>query len=157
MAAFRNTRGIGWVGGCLIVVVLFALLAGGGGYFAFRKAMSRGAEELTKQLKDHPVILQHIGSIREVQEQLTRGPEYLTTEQIKSGWWIWAIDGTKGSGLLKVRLVEDKATGMVFKLVEGDLLVGEQSFPLVEKGEGPGKPERPAVPEKPAESLPQPK
>ena len=159
MAAFKNTRGLGWVGGCLIVFVLGVVVIGGLGFLGFRKAMSQAAEEITAQLKDHPVIVERIGDITEIEQQLTKGPEHLTTAQIENGWWLWSIEGTKGKGLLKVQLDTGSESKTPFKLVDGELLMGEASYPLFvkKKVDGPGKPEKPSGPEKPAESLPNPK
>jgi len=157
MAAHRNTRGVGWVGGCLIVFVIGVVALGGLGFLGFQKAMSQASEEIAAQLHDHPVILQHIGEITEVEQQLTKGPEHLTTKQIENGWWLWSIQGSKGSGLLKVQMITDEEANTAFKIVDGELLMGEESFPLFKKKEGLGKPEKPTVPEKPAETPPDPK
>lgn len=132
--------------------------------------MSQAAEEITAQLKEHPVIVQHIGEISGVEQQLTKGPQHLTTAQIEKGWWLWSIEGSKGSGLLKVHMVADEAAGTAFNIDDGELLMGEDSYPLFKKKvppakveppakeeDGPGKPETPTEPEKPAESLPDPK
>ena len=145
---------MGWGGGCLIAAVVGVAVLGGLGFFGFRKVMSMGAEEITTQLEDNPVILEHIGAIESVEGETIKSGTVLSEEELENDWWIWSIRGTNGSGILKVRTPEEPDGSVLFKIVEGELRMGDESYDLFPDAATHEKPELPA---KPPESLPNPK
>jgi hypothetical protein len=166
MAAHRNTRGIGWVGGCLIVVVLGVVVVGGLGFFGVRTLLKHGTAEVMAAIQDNPVVAAHIGKIESVEFNIDATNDHLTGADMDAGWTMWTVKGTTGEALLRMQFTGKERNEEGQPLVsDGILLKDGKEYPLFpdgvptskKEGEGPGKPDQPSAPEKPAESLPNPK
>ncbi|MEE8105864.1 MAG: hypothetical protein V3T86_10050 [Planctomycetota bacterium] len=87
--------------GCLTAFLLIGLLGGGLALFTYNKVN----EVFDDQLKDHPVILEHIGSDLEVDI------EWLASEEDQrehEGKMIIHLSGSKASGVLYAEPSQDK-------------------------------------------------
>lgn len=166
MAAFRSTRGIGWVGGCLIVVVLGVAVIGGLGFFGVRTILKHGKTEIRAAIEGNAIVTQHVGEIELVEFNLDRSDAMLTGEEWDAGWTIWTVRGSKGEALAKMQFTGEERDDEGLPTVSDGILIKDgKEYPLFPegvpdpkaRGNGSGKPEETPVPEKPAESLPNPK
>jgi len=105
------------LGGCLIAAFVVVLILGGLGYFGFRKAMDKAGELVAGQLRENPVIVEHIGEIDEVDMDLAETGK----AQLGKDWAVWSITGSKGSGLLKLHIPTGDKEEPAFQIKAGEL------------------------------------
>ena len=60
----KRQRG-GFNVGCLVAIVIVLVLGVAGAFFIGRWGLSLVAEEVKRDIRDHPVVLEHIGDIEE--------------------------------------------------------------------------------------------
>jgi len=140
MAAFRSSRGIGWVGGCLIAVLLIIIAVVGLGYLGVRQLHEYASSEITDGLDGNPVIAKHIGEIEHVAFEMERSDQMLTGADWDDGWTIWSIRGKRGEGLIRAQFGEregDESGDSV--LIDGILIMEEKEYPLFPEGVPPKK------------------
>ncbi len=84
-------------GGCAIIAVLATIL---GGWAMIRFGFNVFASEVEADLRDNPVIVEHLGRIEEIEVDFSAS---ITTEGDDD--FVFRARGTKGSGLLSVTCV----------------------------------------------------
>ena len=84
-------------GGCAIIAVLAMIL---GGWALFRFGFNVFASEVEADLRDNPVIVEHLGRIEEFEVDLSAT---ITTEGAND--FVFRARGTKGAGLISVTCV----------------------------------------------------
>ena len=108
------------------------LLCGGCGlamYFGFTGIMGFMGEMVKEQIKDDPVIVQHIGDITSIKINFTAAAEEKKNNpQPGRNPLVFDIQGTKGSGQVVGTQVPAPEPGMV--LEDARLRIGGQEFPL---------------------------
>ena len=83
--------------GCLIaagVVGVVGLLAAGGCFFLVRQSLKVMAEQVSKDLADNPVLIEHVGEIESFEFSITK------TSRKGTGRLVFEVTGSKGSGLV---------------------------------------------------------
>ncbi len=84
-------------GGCAIVAVLAMIL---GGWAMFRFGFNVFASEVEADLRDNPVIVEHLGRIEEFEVDISAS---ITTEGADD--FVFRARGTKGAGLIRATCV----------------------------------------------------
>ena len=84
-------------GGCAIIAVLATIL---GGWAMVRFGLNVFASEVEADLRDNPVIVEHLGRIEELEVDLTAS---ITTEGNDD--FVFRARGTKGAGLISATCV----------------------------------------------------
>lgn len=79
-------------GGCAVIAVLAMFF---GGWAMVRLGLDVFANDVESELRDNPVIIEHIGRIENLEVDLTAS---LSTEENDD--FVFTVTGTKGSGLI---------------------------------------------------------
>jgi hypothetical protein len=79
-------------GGCAVIAVLALFF---GGWAMVRLGLDVFASDVESELRDNPVIIEHIGRIEELEVDLTAS---LSTDENDD--FVFTVRGTKGSGLV---------------------------------------------------------
>lgn len=97
--AGKSSGGIGIALGCIGcgVLAVIGLVAALGGFFYLGSEVL--AEAVGEDLRDHPVVLEHIGQIEAIDTEMLKS---IATE---GDLFVYRVKGSKGSGLLRVESV----------------------------------------------------
>lgn len=85
--------------GCLLAVILVIVVAGVGIFFLGKAGLNVVAEQVKMDIRDNPVIQEHIGEIQEIELNLKASGASAQKEQ-----FVFDVKGTKGSGQLTVKV-----------------------------------------------------
>ena len=135
--------------GCLIIVAVVIVVVIGGGYMLYRTGVGMLAEMVQVAIRDNPVVLEHIGNIEEIEFDV-KGTAAFGQKDIL----VFNVEGSKGSGELRVVIAEDKREGEQVSINQGSLRMADgQTFDLF-----PGSAPAPEAPQgdAPKEGEPEP-
>ncbi len=68
----RRSRESGGAGMIILIIVAVLVVIGVGGYFVVQFGFDVIAEQVKTDIRDNPVILEHIGNINEIELDLTK-------------------------------------------------------------------------------------
>ena len=94
--------------GCVIAVIVVIVAIGVGVFLLARMGLDMFGEQVKAELRDHPVILEQIGDIKECKLDLKA-----TGTLEKEDWFVFDLVGGKANGELTVRLDTEKEGEMV--------------------------------------------
>ncbi|MDA1194657.1 MAG: hypothetical protein O2894_05685 [Planctomycetota bacterium] len=106
--------------GIIIIIVLVVLAIGAVGLFFLAKAgIGMIAEQVKVDIRDNPVIQEHIGEIQDISIDLTASGAAGGNET-----FVFDIKGTKGSGQLTATIVtkgadQEKVTAGTLRMADG--------------------------------------
>lgn len=95
-----SSSALKWVLGILAGLGLLTVLCCGGCVLVMKFGLDQVGVQVTEQIKDDPVIVEHIGNVESVNVDMFGTPQY-QQETGDSDVMVFTINGDKGSGVLK--------------------------------------------------------
>lgn len=95
-----SSSALKWVLGILAALALLTVLCCGGCFLVMKFGLDQVGVQVTQQIKDDPVIVEHIGTIESVDVDMFGTSEY-QQETGDSDVMVFTIQGDKGSGVLR--------------------------------------------------------
>ncbi len=97
-----SSSALKWVLGILAGLGLLVVLCCGGGYLVMRFGLDQLGAQVAEQVREDPVVVEHIGNVQSVEPDIFGTPEY-QQQTGDSEAMVFTIQGDKGSGVLKGR------------------------------------------------------
>ncbi len=113
------------------VLALVFVIGGVGCYFLVQKAFGTMEDSLKAAIKDNPVIVEHLGELKEVDLNLTA-----TGEGGGGNKFAFDVTGSKGSGMVRAQM--DQA-GEKFRVTNATLEIDGTVHPLPMPGAPPAE------------------
>jgi hypothetical protein len=99
-----DRRSDGKIGTVLLVILGILVVVGVGFYFVGKWGLDLVAEQVKADIQDHPVILEHIGAIEEIEFDFGA-----TTAIEADDVFVFNLKGGKGNGVLTAQVVSEGA------------------------------------------------